>query len=196
MPITFFNADRTASATIVRDEFGDVDGFCFSPELGAACTVLLSSGLLDGFFDGRAHVVKDLRQVAAGIDKAHRAGDLVFSIEVDKNPKYAVRIKPCSEPSSRFHGFIIVKAREWKERCSPLFTQAFVALHMEVLARWITAWCNHEVYEIVHDGGISGPYLNEEEALKDLKSEFPDLLFADADFNCINTNTPRPDALA
>lgn len=78
---------------------------------------------------------------------------------------------------------IIVRAKDWKEYVSPDFSSAFVEAKMDEAAQWATAWLKLEIYEILTDECVLGPFLTEKDALQTLHSDLPDLTFTDENFD-------------
>ena len=186
---TFYNADRSQSATIDFAEINDYDSeFFFDDCLKKSCEVYLATDHLSSFFDAAADSER-YESVNEAIEEARRIGDQVIFIEVYDHSAYAVRIKPTYDPICRFdsglNGVIIVHAEDWKKNVSDDFSPASVGREMDALAEYATAWINGWLYEInTSDCFLRGPFLSEEEAVKELHAEWPDLKFTENDFDC------------
>lgn len=186
---TFYNADRSCSATIDYAEINDYDStFFFDECLKKSCEVFLATDHLSSFFREQADSER-YEQVNEAIQEARRVGDQVFFIEIYEHSAYAVRINPNYDPICRFdsglNGVIIVHAEDWKQNVSDDFSPAFVEREMDMLAESATAWMNGWLYEInSSDCCLRGPFLTTEEAEKELHAEWPDLVFTDDDFDC------------
>lgn len=188
---TFYNADRSASATVQLDTYGDFHSFCFDEALARSCDVLLATDQLQGFFDDDIYAsvtVSSERSINKAIGQARRAGNRVFFVEICDQLEQTVRIQQSSQSlcrfDSRFEGVIIVRAKDWKEYVGPDFSSAFVEVKMDEAAQWATAWLKLEIYEILTDERVLGPFLTEKDALQTLHSDLPDLTFTDENFDC------------
>lgn len=194
MAKTFYNADRTLTATIDFAEDVDVNSI-FDDALASCCEVYLGTDFLSGVFGIESET--DFNLVNRRIDEARRVGDRVFFIEIYSHGGYSIRITPYYRPLCKFdsglNGVIIVQAGKWKKHISPIFTSAYVQREMDRLAEWITAYVNGSLFEF-HSDVIYGPFLSEEEAEEVLHEEYPELIFTDEDFNCECIYTLKADA--
>lgn len=199
---TYYNADRSCSATIDFADCNDYDStFFFDECLKKSCEVYLATDHLSTFFREAADSER-YEQVNEAIDEARRVGDLVFFIEIFQHSAYLVRINTTYDPICRFdsglNGVIIVHAEDWKKNISDDFSSAVVEKEMGRLAESATAWMNGWLYEInSSDCCLRGPFLTMEEAEEELQAEWPELVFTAEDFDCeyICTYSVKTEAL-